>query len=91
METAVGLDWIRIRLHTLPRKGAKPMPARTERQAERQCECSDPKCPQCKGSCLSDAKKVLYRIDMQGEDGTPMCQGCALDAMESGLFGEEDY
>lgn len=54
-----------------------------------ECECGDPGCPvhlgkeQCDhtGYCV-----VLYRIDMEDEEGTPMCQGCADDALDSGVF-----
>lgn len=50
------------------------------------CECSDPGCPVCGGRCRKPSRTVLYRSDMEDETGTPMCNGCADDAMESGLF-----
>ena len=51
------------------------------------CECSDPGCPCC-GDCQDDADCVLYRIDMEDETGTPMCDRCADDAYESGLYAD---
>ena len=52
------------------------------------CECSDPGCPVHKGisSCSRLAITVLYRVDMEDRTGTAMCEGCASDAFESGLF-----
>ncbi len=52
------------------------------------CGCADPGCPVCRGSCRSPAKTVLVRIDMDDRDGTPFCQECAGDAMDSGVFSE---
>jgi len=50
------------------------------------CECSDPGCPVCYGACKEVAIEVLYRADMDDETGTMMCEDCAADALESGLF-----
>jgi hypothetical protein len=54
-----------------------------------QCECSDPGCPEHKGSetCRNRPTTIVKRIDM----GTPaakfhMCEGCASDALDSGVF-----
>lgn len=52
------------------------------------CECSDPGCPVCRGKCVEKAKTVLCRVDMEDRTGTAMCEGCASDAMTSGLFFE---
>jgi len=53
-----------------------------------QCECTDPGCPACAGKCTRWATMVLVRIDMEDETGTAMCDKCAYDAFESGLFRE---
>jgi hypothetical protein len=52
------------------------------------CECSDSGCPVKHGSkgCRKTAAYIVYRVDMADETGTPMCQKCAEDAMDSGLF-----
>lgn len=50
------------------------------------CHCSDPGCRACGGECGCDSTTTLYRVDMDDETGTPFCDGCAEDAMESGLF-----
>lgn len=50
------------------------------------CECSDPGCPVCKGECKNTATQCLVRVDMEDQTGTLMCDGCADDAFESGLF-----
>lgn len=54
------------------------------------CECRDLECQSpAHGDCSPcgvDAYTVLFRIDMEDESGTPMCEGCADDAFESGLF-----
>ena len=56
------------------------------------CQCSDPGCPVHKGSenCENIATHVMYRIDMADETGTPMCDDCANDAFESGLFESDE-
>jgi len=52
------------------------------------CECSDPGCPMHKGqsACTAPAKAILHRVDMDDETGTAMCEECAVDAMDSGVF-----
>jgi len=50
------------------------------------CECADPGCPVCAGKCKHHAKSVAFRIDMEDRTGTPMCERCANDAMDSGVF-----
>jgi hypothetical protein len=54
------------------------------------CECADPACPCCHGSCDRKATYILYRTDTEDTTGTPMCQGCADDAFDSGLFTSEE-
>ncbi len=65
-----------------------PLAITGERTAARKgkCECADPGCPVCKGRCDNWSNIVLNRIDMIDETGTAFCEGCADDAMESGLF-----
>jgi len=50
------------------------------------CECGDPGCPVCHGKCRKPARTTVYRSDMEDEMGTPMCEGCAADCVESGVF-----
>lgn len=57
-----------------------------ERENKQMCQCGDPGCPCCHGRCEQDAAHILHRVDMEDETGTPMCEGCADDAGESGLF-----
>jgi hypothetical protein len=54
----------------------------------KRCECADPGCPCCKGSCQAAARSVLFRVDMEDATGTPMCDGCGGDALDSGLFSQ---
>jgi hypothetical protein len=56
------------------------------------CGCADPGCPVHKGasSCASLAVCVVFRVDMEDRTGTPMCDGCANDALESGVFTARD-
>lgn len=54
------------------------------------CECSDPRCPACAGRCRERADTILYRIDMRDITGTAMCEPCAEDALDSGLFRAEE-
>jgi len=54
-----------------------------------QCECCDKGCPEHEGfsECNKKATTRVRRIDM--EEGLTvfyMCQACAEDAMESGVF-----
>lgn len=51
------------------------------------CECSDGGCLCCHGQCSNQSTVVLYRIDMEDKSGVAFCDGCADDAMESGVFG----
>jgi len=55
-----------------------------------QCQCRDPGCPVCSGLCRQPADSALFRVDMEDRTGTPMCAGCADDAMECGLFTTND-
>lgn len=50
------------------------------------CECSDPGCPMCHGKCGHDADCIAFRSDMEDRTGTPMCDDCAEDALQSGVF-----
>src|ERR1700728_2836358 len=52
------------------------------------CECADSLCAHHigKSDCRDVASQYLYRVDMQDVTGTAMCDACAEDAMESGLF-----
>ena len=54
-----------------------------------QCECRDPACPVCHGECGRTARVVLVRVDMEDEEGCPMCRGCAADAMSYGVFEDK--
>lgn len=54
------------------------------------CMCADPGCPCCHGACSCKPTETLYRMDMPDSSGTPMCQGCADDALASGLFDSFD-
>jgi len=55
------------------------------------CECVDPGCPvHIHGHCVAPGKTILYRVDMVDRTGTVMCDPCAGDALESGLFREDD-
>ena len=56
------------------------------------CECSDPGCKGHKGQseCTGESNQILYRVDMQDETGTAMCDVCADDAFASGLFTTKD-
>ena len=49
------------------------------------CECSDKLCPACHGNCDNDGIVALVRIDMDSAE-LFLCEECAADAMESGLF-----
>jgi hypothetical protein len=52
------------------------------------CECSDPGCSVNHGSkeCGQNAEDILYRVDMEDRSGTAMCEDCASDAFEAGVF-----
>lgn len=53
------------------------------------CECCDVGCGACVGRCDKAHDVYLYRVDMDG--GCYFCEDCAADAMESGLFSDEEY
>jgi hypothetical protein len=59
------------------------------------CECHDAGCSAHAGIhfCTEPRTVTLYRVDMDDETGTPMCDGCAGDACDSGLFsiGEDAF
>ncbi len=52
------------------------------------CECHDSGCAGHKlvHFCTREQTVTLYRVDMDDETGTPMCEPCAADACDSGLF-----
>lgn len=52
------------------------------------CECTDPGCPihPGKSECSFLAATTLYRVDMEDQTGTLMCERCADDAYEAGVF-----
>jgi len=50
------------------------------------CECGDPGCPVCHGHCHKPAHTTVYRSDMEDRTGTPMCDECTADCLDSGLF-----
>lgn len=52
------------------------------------CMCADKGCPEHPGrdECVLVATTTLFRVDMEDETGTPMCDPCADDALGSGLF-----
>jgi hypothetical protein len=55
----------------------------------RPCECGDPGCPVHPGvsECAKRGRRVVRRIDMDdGETRFVMCDGCAQDALDSGVF-----
>lgn len=63
------------------------------------CECSDPGCPVCKGQHERAHRAVLVagdrnniveleRIDLGGY--VSMCEACAEDALDSGVFAIEE-
>ena len=56
------------------------------------CECGDMECPMHWGvsKCNKEAITTLFRVDMEDETGTLMCEGCANDAMASQLFYEKE-
>ena len=52
------------------------------------CECADPGCPAHKGvsDCAAKTACVLFRVDMDDETGTAMCEACAEDALKYDVF-----
>jgi hypothetical protein len=57
-----------------------------------QCECGDPGCPVHKGTsnCPNLSSRKVFRSDMEDRSGTRMCNACADDAMDSGVFYEKN-
>lgn len=57
------------------------------------CECADPRCPAHSGKsdCRAKAFQILRRVDMLDLNGTAMCNDCADDAFDSGLFTSDTY
>jgi len=62
--------------------------ATDEQIAENDCECGDKGCPVHQGeeTCNLNAAVQLFRVDMDDQTGTLMCEKCAEDAFDSGLF-----
>lgn len=54
------------------------------------CECADPGCPVCHGHCRHRGELVVRNIDDEVGSGFKMCQGCAEDALESGIFTTDE-
>lgn len=54
------------------------------------CECSDPGCPNCKGSCERAGWVRLFRVDMHDVSGVLFCERCSDDAFYSGVFCCDD-
>lgn len=54
----------------------------------RTCQCFDTACNVNHGAvgCEIAPAFALYRVDMEDRTGTAMCEHCAEDAVESGLF-----
>jgi len=65
---------------------------RTLANVHGKCECADPECVHHKGisDCKDTANTIMYRIDMDDTSGTLMCDDCANDATQGGLFVEAD-
>jgi len=54
------------------------------------CECTDPGCPCCRGTCKEPAALTAYRVDMEDATGVAFCECCGADALESGVFTTRD-
>ncbi len=78
--SAAGLD--------LDDEDTYPANRTADEDAEEVCECEDPGCA-CGGTCAEDATMTLQRIDMDGA-AVRLCDDCAGDASESGVFGTAD-
>lgn len=50
------------------------------------CQCQDPDCPHCQGSCQEQATETLFRVDQEDKTDTAMCYFCGDDALASGVF-----
>jgi hypothetical protein len=68
------------------------MNSKPRKRIARECQCTDPGCPVHKSNpiCWETADARVYRIDTEDHSGTWMCEGCASDAMDSGVFTTED-
>lgn len=53
------------------------------------CECRDTSCPYCHGQCQNKPEFTLFRVDMEDRTGTLMCDDCAKDAADTGLYRSE--
>ena len=55
------------------------------------CQCMDPGCPAHKNvsNCKRGAIHTVYRIDMADRTGTMLCDDCAANCFDSGLFSDE--
>lgn len=55
------------------------------------CGCADAGCPvhRTVSQCVLASVVTFYRIDMEDITGTPFCEACATDALESGLFTDD--
>jgi len=56
------------------------------------CECCDPGCGNkenhgVSNDCSKEAHYTLTRLDMVNHPAVDMCNGCAEDALKSGVFG----
>ncbi len=55
------------------------------------CECHDRGCPTHPGHfCEAGGSVRVYRIDVEDETGTYMCDECATDAIDSGVFADDE-
>lgn len=72
---------------TLTRVPGEPERWKLTKEKPITCECTDPRCPVHAGvsKCSKLAEATVRRIDMDS-GGIPMCEECAKDAMESGVF-----
>ncbi len=91
--------WVKASAVRIRKSGGKVMvdirrpsirhnPASAAKRHAQRCRCSDQGCPVHKGipGCSNKAVRKVYRIDMEDRTGTPMCRGCANDALDSGVF-----
>ena len=55
------------------------------------CECFDSGCPVHPhiSTCGKKATVTVFRVDMEDNCGTIMCDECASDALNSGVFTTE--
>ena len=54
------------------------------------CKCRDRGCKSCFGNCRLRSVTTVFRIDMVDVGGTPMCEGCLDDAVQSKMFATKD-